>query len=157
MFENVGKIVKNSASMVLIIGIILSFLNGFMATDNIFIFIVYITIGILFSWIMYVLIYGLGHHIETTDKILEKLSHDENKNVCNIPITFPNETKEETHQSCKEPSTKENTDYNNEITTQIVDKMIEGKKNTLAIMYKNAEITKAEYEECLKELENRTV
>lgn len=153
MFENVGKIVKNSASIVLIIGIVFSFGSGFLFTETIFTYLMYVTVGVLFSWITYVVIYGFGHHIETTDKILEKLSEEDNINLGNIPLAFT--TKE--NLSVKNISTKKISEYNNEVTTQIIDKMIEEKKNKLNLMYENDEITKAEYEELIKELENRTV
>ena len=153
MFDNVGKVIKNCAGVAFVLVMVFSFLNAFVLSETIWELVIYIVIGIFVALIIAAVLYGFGHHIETSDAILEKLNSENFENTAsNIPVTFP---KEEVPKPIAQSDSGDNYDKN--VTDKIIDKMIEGKKNTLQTMLNNGEITKEEFEEKLVELTKRTV
>lgn len=74
MFENIGSKIKNLAIVFTCIGFVASFITGFTVMPF---GIIYIVVGCLISWIGSMLIYGFGQLIENTDKLVNKLSPEE--------------------------------------------------------------------------------
>ena len=74
MFDNIGKKIKNLASIITWVGIILSVTIGlvlaFVSYDFAIVGLVIIVVGSLSSWISSFLLYGVGQLVDNSDKLL---------------------------------------------------------------------------------------
>ena len=72
MFDNIGSKIKSLAKICTWVGIIFSFLAGFlMFATNAFVGILTIVVGSIAAWVGSFLLYGFGQLIENSDKLVE--------------------------------------------------------------------------------------
>jgi hypothetical protein len=73
MFNKIGEKIKILAIVICIVGIVASLFVGllFIADDEILLGITTIVVGVLASWVSVFVLYGFGHLVENSEKMVE--------------------------------------------------------------------------------------
>ncbi|MBR5473728.1 MAG: hypothetical protein IKU82_07055 [Clostridia bacterium] len=148
MDSNVGEKIKNSAIIYRWIGIAFFIITGviLLFTGAVFVAIVEVFTGIGIVMLSSLVLYGFGQLIENTQVLRERIEDDsDNKKM------FVEQLKVKKRNEVSSVNSK----YDNEVTDDIVAKMIEGKIVELENQKKAGKITIEEFDEYLKQLKSK--
>lgn len=147
MFNDIGQKIKKFAEIICAIGIAGSLIYGLIAFLNkdALMAIVVIIAGSLSAWIGSAILYGFGQLIENSDIIKERmevLDKKETIHFSNVPISNVNR------------ATDTNIAYDEKATNEIIEKMVEGKKETIKKLFQLHKISDEEYQKMMDEADS---